>query len=162
MELAVRPATSADAAAILAVIAAVAAEDRFIATQVPFDREQRTRDLAAALDEGRAYSFVVETPEGIVGELTLRLRDGVAQFGMGVDHSHRGCGAGGRLLNALIAWANVHGTPALRMDVFEHNTAAIRLYRSRGFAETGERKAVGRANGEVWQAIGMQLRIDAT
>lgn len=52
----------------------------------------------------------------------------------------RGRGAGGQVLDALIACAKEAGMKRMLLEVRPSNTAAIVLYRSRGFVELGRRK----------------------
>ena len=50
---------------------------------------------------------------------------------------HRGCGVGSRLLDAVLEHARGLGVEMVRLQVFASNSAAIRLYASRGFREDG-------------------------
>ncbi|MFB6889915.1 GNAT family N-acetyltransferase [Kitasatospora sp. NPDC056327] len=49
----------------------------------------------------------------------------------------RGLGVGDRLLAAVEAWARHRGCGSLRLAVLPDNTAAVALYRRRGFADAG-------------------------
>ena len=149
-----RPGTAADGAAVARLIADVAGERRWLATQPPVDLAWRAQRFAAALDEGRAVSFVAVDGERVVGELTLSLREGL-NLGMCVARDYRGCGLGRALLDAAIACAADLGLPQILLDVYAHNDAARRLYASRGFVATGEVEEVER-EGEMWQVLTMR------
>lgn len=69
----------------------------------------------------------------------------------------RGQGAGGRVLDALIACAKEAGMERLLLEVRPSNTAAIALYRGRGFAELGRRKGFYRDPTE--DALMMELTL---
>ena len=58
---------------------------------------------------------------------------------MWVESDFRGAGVGARLLDTVIEWANSRGIRKMELRVSENQTAAIRLYESKGFADTGER-----------------------
>ena len=59
-------------------------------------------------------------------------------FGMWVAPDHRGKGAGGRLLDAAIAWIRESSPNAsILLEVNPRQEAAVQLYRSRGFGFTG-------------------------
>ena len=64
--------------------------------------------------------------------------DGAAGlFGMWVAPSARGQGAGGALVDAVVAWARAEAFPRILLDVGDDNEPAIHLYASRGFVPTG-------------------------
>lgn len=56
-----------------------------------------------------------------------------------VDPARRGQGLGAVLLADAEAIARAAGAPALSLEVREDNTAAIALYRGRGYVETGRK-----------------------
>ncbi len=58
---------------------------------------------------------------------------------LAVDPSHRGCGIGGGLLDAVVARAGASGADKLFLEVAEDNKTALGLYRSRGFWQVGRR-----------------------
>jgi ribosomal protein S18 acetylase RimI-like enzyme len=67
---------------------------------------------------------------------------------------------GSALVQAAIDWAREQGLHKLCLEVFPHNTAAIALYRSAGFAEEGRRvNQYRRASGEFWDSIVMGLEL---
>jgi [ribosomal protein S18]-alanine N-acetyltransferase len=57
---------------------------------------------------------------------------------MWVESEFRGKGVGARLLDTVIEWANSKGARAMELRVSENQRAAIRLYESKGFSDTGE------------------------
>jgi ribosomal protein S18 acetylase RimI-like enzyme len=151
----IRLAGPADAGALVGLLAEVAAENRWIRTVVPFDialREQRT---IAALVAGTLVAFVAESDCVVVGELSLRLRDDRAAFGMLVAATHRGQGIGRQLLAAAVAEARERSAARIELEVYAHNTAALALYRAFGFIESGPPVTEERADGQRWQAVPM-------
>lgn len=58
---------------------------------------------------------------------------------MWVDGNFRGKGTGYRLLDKVIEWADSRGSLKMELWVSESQNAAIQLYSSKGFADTGER-----------------------
>jgi ribosomal protein S18 acetylase RimI-like enzyme len=157
----IRAATVADAPAIVALIADVAAEDRWILTELPFDREARTARLAAALRAGHARVLVAEHDGAIAGECTLFVRERVAVVALCVRGDLRGRGVGRALLTAVIAAPSPAGIEALQLDVYAHNAAAIGLYASLGFVEHGPREQGVRRNGDRWEVLTMRRPLDA-
>ena len=58
-------------------------------------------------------------------------------FGMWVAPDWRRRGVAVDIVDAVVAWARARGSTRLLLDVADGNTAAIRLYESRGFVPTG-------------------------
>ncbi len=157
----VRPATEADLDAVVDVIWEVAAEGRWLGTEVPFDRAERRRRLAERVRGGRSLLLVAEAEGTVVGQLTSDVAPfGVADLGMAVRRRWRGKGLGHALLEAAIAWAPTAGAHKMALEVWPDNTAAIALYRRMGFVEEGvRRRHYPRSNGELWSSLlmGRQL-----
>jgi RimJ/RimL family protein N-acetyltransferase len=158
----IRPATEAELTAVVDLLAEVAAEDRWIATEVPFDRAKRAATMAERLRGPEAASFVAVSGGAIVGHIGMTVRrPGLLELGMMVAAGRRGQGIGGALLSAALAWAR--GTPAYKitLEVFPDNTAARALYRKFGFVEEGLfRRHVRRRNGELRDTIPMSVWLD--
>lgn len=103
----------------------------------PWSRELLESELAredavilCALAAGRpvAYgSMRVVLDEGSIGNLACL-----------PDYRHRG--AGGMVLDGLLAAGAEQGARSILLEVRPSNTAAVRLYQSRGFSEIGRRK----------------------
>ncbi|HEY7827039.1 MAG TPA: GNAT family N-acetyltransferase [Candidatus Limnocylindrales bacterium] len=86
--------------------------------------------------------FVADGPDGLVGLAgggpAPGRPDVAGLFSMWVDPSARRQGLGAALVDAVKAWAIAAGYPVLGLGVTTTNSAAIALYRSLGFVETGE------------------------
>ena len=99
-----------------------------------------------------SYLSVAEVPNcGLVGMAVGALVEGRPWiFGMWVEPAWRGQGTGGALLDSAIAWLHQQ-RPAqpIYLDVNPRQTAAVRLYESRGFRATGKSKKLDHSPGEV-------------
>lgn len=115
-------------------------------------------EVAARLQAGSAAKvFGAFSEDKLVGIAALvhtdleKLAHNATIGGMYVTPAHRGHGVGGTLLDTIISYAQV--LPRLRnlkLTVNASNTAAITLYRSRGFIPFGlEREAIY-ANDTYW------------
>jgi RimJ/RimL family protein N-acetyltransferase len=155
----VRPAVAGDVDAIVDDVWAVAAEGRWIGTELPFDRDKRGSVFRDAIASDRAAVFVADDGGRIVGHILVNLASyGVADIGMAIVEGYRGQGIGTTLLDSAIGWARGAGAHKMYLEVWPHNQAALALYRKAGFEEEGrKRRHYQRANGEVWDAILMGL-----
>jgi ribosomal protein S18 acetylase RimI-like enzyme len=155
----VRPAVAADLDAIIDDVWAVAAEGRWIGTEVPFDRDKRRAVFRSAIDSDRAAVFVADDAGRVVGHILVNLASyGVADIGMAIVDGYRGQGIGTALLESAIGWARQARAHKMYLEVWPHNDAGIALYRKLGFTEEGrKRRHYRRTNGELWDAILMGL-----
>jgi ribosomal protein S18 acetylase RimI-like enzyme len=158
----IRRATPDDADAIIDVVAAVAAEDRWIRTSLPFDAQAATRNFRDRLSNDLVVSFVAETQDGVVGEASMYLSEQHAHLGMVVSLPWRRRGIGRALLRALEAYAREQCISEIGLDVYGHNEAAIALYRSTGFIEVGQRAIEIRPDGQRWTIVPMQKTVTNT
>jgi ribosomal protein S18 acetylase RimI-like enzyme len=158
----IRRATVADAAAVVAMLAEVAGEGRWIATEAPVDVEQQRRRLVEDIEREDAIVLVADAGGGPVGELGLRLaRYGVADLGMAVAAGWRGRGIGSALLAEAIDQARTAGAHKIALQVWPHNAAAIALYERFGFRREGYlTRHYRRRSGELWDAVVMGLPLD--
>jgi RimJ/RimL family protein N-acetyltransferase len=146
--LVVGPAVPGDAAAILALHKRVLAEGDWFITEADELREtvdtkvalvrEATRSDAAVFLVARRRSQLVGWAHVAPGE--RRRTAHVGRLAVMVAPAHRGRGVGKALLAAVVRWAEaspvVH---KLSLQVFAHNTVALRLYASMGFVEEGRR-----------------------
>jgi len=99
-----------------------------------------------------SYISVAEVPNhGLVGMSVGALVEGRAWiFGMWTEPGWRGQGIGGALIDSAIAWLHQQ-RPAepILLDVNPRQTAAVRLYESRGFRVTGRSKELDHSPGEM-------------
>jgi ribosomal protein S18 acetylase RimI-like enzyme len=155
----VRRAREDDLDPLVELLVAVAAEGRWIATELPVDRERRRRGMAAALDQERTLLLVAEAGGQLVGQLWIEVAAyGVADLGMLVADGWRGRGVGSALLAAALDWARQAGAHKVALQVWPHNQAAIALYQKFGFQREGLLHGhYRRRNGELWDAVVMGL-----
>ena len=158
----VRPATLADVDAVVAMLAEVAGEGRWIATEAPVDVGRRRRRMVEDIEREDAVVLVAEVAGERVGELGLHLAGyGVADLGMAVAAAWRGRGIGSALLAEAIDRAREAGAHKVALQVWPHNSAAIALYERFGFQREGYlTRHYRRRSGELWDAVIMGLRLD--
>ncbi len=141
-ELAVRRAGPDDAEAIVAVIAAVAEEGRWIASEPPIDVPARVARARDAIASGDDVFLLLEAGGRTVGTLGLHRTSaaGVLAVGMAILAGHRGQGGGTLLLRTALAHAIASPAHKLELEVWPDNERAIALYRRHGFAVEGLRR----------------------
>jgi RimJ/RimL family protein N-acetyltransferase len=157
----IRPMGERDAEAATALLAEVAREGNYIATEWPFDVEARARAMRDALLERRCVGWLALDGRTVAGQLTvfdLQLEE--PEIGMIVGAAYRGRGIGRALLDRATAWARANERPALRLRVFPDNERARALYRASGFSEIAlEPAAIVRRDGTARDVIVMRCRI---
>ena len=153
MALTARPATIADAEAIMTIYND-GIDDR-IAT---FETRHRIQADIEAWFGDRFPIVVVENASGVIAfasTSTYRPREcyaGIAEFSVYVTRSARGQGAGTVALKALIEAAAGDGFWKLVSRIFTENTASLALMRSLGFREVGVYEKHGQLDGQ-WRDV---------
>lgn len=164
----VRPASPADATALVALAEAVGSEPEgwILATDTWRSVGDERRYLKTVQRHPDAAVFVAEVDGRVVARLSLS-RDPhpasqhVADLGLMVAEGYRRRGIGRTLLDEGVAWARSSGIRKLELHVFPWNEAALRLYESFGFEREGYRKRHYDRDGEEVDAILMAYAIDA-
>ena len=162
--LIVRPAAASDADALVELGRAVAGEGDLWLT---YDRSRadERRNVKSVRRDPNVAVFVAETPEGIVGRLSIA-RDHnpysrhVAELGLMVAASARRRGIGTALMEEAMRWARAAGITKLELTVFPHNEPAITLYRKLGFREEGLLRRRYQIRGGYVDAMLMALDLD--
>jgi putative acetyltransferase len=144
---------------------AVAREGIYIGAEAPLDRDAHEAMYGSwlATDDNTVFLAVTDDPgdEVLVGSLGAQLAHGVVHLGMWVAADRRRQGVGRALLEACIEWAHSQGAHKVALEAWPHNTAAIRLYESMGFAHEGRlRRQWRRRDGSLWDAVAMALILD--
>ena len=141
--LTIRRATAQDAEAFASVVAAVAAEERWIGTEPPVDVAARATRMRDQLEAGDDVLWVLEAGEHVVGTLDLRATHaaGVMSIGMCIVEDARGRGGGRLLMETVMAHALASTLHKVELEVWPDNARAIALYESFGFQVEGERRA---------------------
>ncbi|HWC32914.1 MAG TPA: GNAT family N-acetyltransferase [Actinomycetota bacterium] len=138
----IRPARRRDAAGILEVRRELAAEERFIRTEVVSESVRDTRARLARTWTREAASIVAVADRRVVGHLGVArelqpVTAHVASLGMGVTKALRRRGVGAALLAEAFRWARWAGVEKLALSVYPENEPALRLYERFGFVEEG-------------------------
>lgn len=148
----VRAAVPGDAEGIVALLDRVAREGSLGVPRAP-RRAAEERAALAAVPPSLGGSWVAVGADGAtVGHLTAArgpapYRDHLAELAVAVDEQRRGRGLGGALLDQGLAWAAAHRLLKVCASVFADNAAALRLFKSRGFAAEGMRQGQFRIQG---------------
>jgi len=162
----VRPAEPGDAADLVALSAAVAAEPGgwLLTTDATRSVVDERRYLRAVRGHPDAAVFVALEGGEIVGRLSVA-RDPhpasahVADLGLVVAADHRRRGIGRLLLENAVAWARGAGVRKLELHVFPWNEPAIRLYETFGFLREGVRRRHYRRDGVDVDALLMAYHL---
>jgi RimJ/RimL family protein N-acetyltransferase len=136
-----RQATTHDIDGFAAVVASVAEERRWIATEPPLDVENFKARVRQSLADAVPL-FVLDDGGTIVGTAGLHPTHakGVVSLGMSIIASHRGRGGGRLLMAALIEHARGMDCHKIELEVWPDNERAIALYEKFGFEVEGLRR----------------------
>lgn len=158
-EVSVREATLDDTEAFVDTMWSVAEEGRWIATEVPFDREDKRAGFRSVVEADDSAAWVAEVDGRVVAHLGLhRTRYGTFELGMAIRDGHRSRGVGTALMNAALAWARTTDAHKIELQVWPDNDAALALYEKFGFEREGYlRQQYRRRDGSLRDAVVMGL-----
>jgi putative acetyltransferase len=128
---------------MLAMLAEVAAERRFIRTEdVTGTRARLVRQRFRRSWTPERADVVAVAGDRVIGHLGVAREEGpvtshVASIGMSVARDWRGRGVGSALLGEAFRWARWAGVEKLALSVYPHNEAALALYEKFGFVVEG-------------------------
>lgn len=166
MKVLVRRAVPGDAAALVELARAVGSEEEgWLITDGEWrSASEERRYLRAVKRHRHAAVLVAETPDGVVGRLSVArdphpASEHVADLGLMVARPYRRQGIGRALMEAAEAWAREVGVRKLELHVFPSNEAALALYESLGYEREGFRRAHYRRGDEFLDAILMAKEI---
>ncbi|MFP5365002.1 MAG: N-acetyltransferase family protein [Thermoleophilia bacterium] len=137
-----RPATAEDASAFALVVAEVAQEGRWIATEPPVDVIRRAALVRDWIARGDGLFVLEDDGARIVGCLGLHQLPvaGVVSLGMCIVADARGRGGGRALMEAALGWLRDSEMHKVELEVWPDNERAIALYESYGFELEGVRR----------------------
>ncbi|MGH7686599.1 MAG: GNAT family N-acetyltransferase [Candidatus Dormibacteria bacterium] len=144
-EYLIRPAASTDAAALVSLRDAVAAEGDLIAA-APGERSVMEEELSlSTLVRFGGLPLTLLVDGEVAGQLLIsrraeRFHSHIGEVAIIVSNHCRGQGLGRSLLETAIEWARAVGLTKLSLSVFTSNAPAIGLYRAMGFEEEGVRR----------------------
>jgi len=155
---AIRPKGERDAVGVAALLGEIAREGRWVATEWPFDVDERARQMRDALLRRWCVGWVATDGRDLVGDLTVfDIERDDPELGMIVAATHRRRGIGRALLACAVDWAHANGKSALTLRVFPDNDAARALYLASGFVDVDlQRGAIPRRSGPSLDAMLMR------
>lgn len=163
-EIAVRPATAADAAAICTIYNQ-GIEDRVATLETELRTPEERRQWLQA--RGPRHPVIVAEAGGeIVGWGSLnsfnprKAYDYVADFSIYVERAWRGKGVGSQLLSRLVELGRERGYHKLVLSAFPTNAGGMALYQKFGFRTVGIYKEQGRLDGRWVDTIIMERILD--
>lgn len=162
----VRRADPSDAAQVVALMHAVAAEPEWwlLGTDSAHGVSEERRYLRAVRRHPDAAVYVAGDGPLVVGRLSLA-RDPhpasrhVADLGLMIASGYRRQGIGRLLLEQAVAWASEAGVTKLELHVFPWNEPALALYEGFGFRREGYRQRHYRREGREIDAILMAFDV---
>lgn len=135
-EMALSEASTRDAASIAALHAA------------SFHRGWSEEEVESLLTDRQVCAHRVGEGASLAGFImSRRAGDEAEVLSVAVARARRGRGLGRRLLDLHLRWLAARGVRVIFLEVDEHNTAALRLYRGCGFHEVGQRPNYYRHSG---------------
>jgi RimJ/RimL family protein N-acetyltransferase len=167
-EVRIRAAESGDAARLVVLASAIAAESPgwLLADSRWRSAGEERRYIRALHRHPDAALLVAESDGELVGRLSV-MRDPhpssthVADLGLMVAASQRRQGIGSLLLVAAEVWATSANVTKLELHVFPHNEPAMALYEKLGYEREGLRKRhYKRPDGRFVDAILMAKLLD--
>jgi GNAT superfamily N-acetyltransferase len=102
------------------------------------DREERWRSRLTMPGSHNLVAEVDGAPAGMASGVPAEDPAVRGLIAMWVSPAARGLGVGDALIGAVADWAKTSGASVLRLAVYEHNAAALRLYVRNGFEVASE------------------------
>jgi len=164
-EFVIRPAGADDAAGLVALRDAVAAEGIWVAAE-PGERTVLEESLAlAGLVSHGGLALVAEVEGRLAAQLAVHRRQGRYEGHRGdlsitVARDDREQGLGRALVETAVDWSRAVRLGKLTLGVFPENLRAIALYRSVGFVEEGTLRRHLRVGAEERDLLLMGLLLD--
>ena len=165
--LEVREALPEDAAALLAYVKTVLDESPNLSSgsdEFTLSEEEESEYLKGCMEADNCL-YIIGLVDGEItaglsfsGFLKSRLRHS-GEFGMSVKKEYWGQGIGGKMVDALIAWAKDSPVTKINLTVRVDNERGVRLYKSKGFMIEGEVSRGMSVDGEYISLYHMGLEL---
>ena len=129
------------------IISVAGTTDFLLSTPEDFDEFRRDikkeRDFIEWSKTDKGQWIIVCLDDKIIGNCSLRIYKHAkdqhrSSIGIAIEKDYRGFGIGSLLFDEMIKLAKqTPGVEQIELDVIESNERALRLYKSKGFVETG-------------------------
>ena len=154
----IRELTEADWPAVETIYAdGIATGDATFETRTPsweeFDAGRLQGHRLVAVEDGRVVGWAALSPTS-----ARECYAGVVEHSVYVDREHRGQGVGRRLMETLVAGADVAGLWTIQTSVFPENAASLALHERLGFRVVGRRERIARRDGQWRDTILLERR----
>jgi len=104
------------------------------------DRPWSAGEFRQLVESSGVEVFLAHQGDELLGFMIVRtICDEAELISIGVDPAHRGKGVGGSLLDEVTRKLMTANVQSFFLEVREDNPAALRLYQSRGFNQSGRR-----------------------
>ncbi len=105
-----------------------------------YDENQTSEAIRGQMERGYRYAFVMDDGERI-GYISFLIEGQTMEFSKYyILKGHRGHGVGSDVLDIIIEIAQDSGVKRIFLHVNKMNEGAIRMYKRKGFVETGIRQ----------------------
>lgn len=154
-----RPASPADAPAIIAAVKSRSDERSYVLMEVYGKDVDALRGEIEALDRDRSLFLVAVEGETVVGNLAARPSDRcgapepAAAVGLHLVPEWRGRGVGSAMLRYALRWARRQGYRRVEADIFTASRRSVGLFRKSGFRETPCRSAAVRVGARAIEEV---------
>ncbi|KNZ70168.1 N-acetyltransferase GCN5 [Thermincola ferriacetica] len=161
----IRPATTNDLTDIAYVITRIAREENSLGAEPMLTQEPATITMLEKMRE-RPHCWLVALVDNKIIGIACAVKffetgnsGSTAVLGIGVLKEHRNRSVGSALIHRVIEWCISNNISKIRLTVWEHNNAALQLYKKFGFKPVQKKKTAFPAKGCFVDEIIMEKQI---